>query len=244
MTIARVLLGASAYFFSGVAASGDVSTYLPVNINPSLERDIERLVVLGNIPNLTKPYSVAVVVRQLETIKNNYPKLYQRLNDGLQPYQSSAGLTHLRATLSDSDDSVAKPNAQGRTTEESIGVSVRGYWQPNGWVALSAGGELTNEQLQVSGSLISLGRSWAQLDIGYKELWLSPFNSSAQMLSAQAQTLPSISLGASAPIEFWLLGVSYAFSVAQMSRQPTLYRDVYSDNKGPLLASVVLQLHP
>lgn len=237
-----------------------VSGYLPVKTNAILEQDIERLVVLANLPSLTKPYSLAAINQGLARIQKTHPVLHKRLALKLAYYNKRVAVTHASATLSaanvegsapnksgqtlQSKQAIAKPNGRGASTQENAALSIRSHAKVTDWLMLSAGAEVSDEQQQATGSLVSLGFSWAQLDVGFKEYWLSPFNGSAQLLSTQAQTLPSVSLSNHLPITFLGMGFNYDVSLAQLSRQPVLYQGQYSDTKKPLVASVHFAWQP
>ena len=44
-----------------VAAAGGVSAYLPLNLEPEMERQIERVLILADEPILKRPFAVALV---------------------------------------------------------------------------------------------------------------------------------------------------------------------------------------
>lgn len=254
--IATKLWGCWLYFVlslsaAGVSASG-VSPYLPLGISPILENEVERLASIAGIPNLTKPYSLATIYHYMEKIRDQHPRLYSRLNASLKPYESRFSLTHLSVTARASDDHHAMPNAGGTYSDSHLNGSLRGQWQMADWFAVYLGGSFTRYEgegienvYQASGSIISMGLDWAQLDIGYKEFWLSPFQGSAQLLSTQAQTMPSISLSNNLPIEFFGARWNYQGFLAQMSRQDVQFRDgEFSDKDKPLLAGIHLSIQP
>lgn len=245
---------------SHTALAEGVSGYIPVKANPLLEQDIERLAVLANLPSLTKPYSVAAVNQGLASIKEGHPALHKRLARKLAYYNQRIALTHASATLSAASvddskrastvnalttkDSISKANSRGTSTDENAALSFRSHAKITDWLMLSVGAEVSDEQQQATGALLSVGVSWAQLDVGYKEYWLSPFQGSSQLLSTQAQAMPSVSLSNNLPIQFLGMGFNYDFSLSQLSRQPVLYAGGYSDKKPPLLASVHLAWQP
>ena len=68
------------------------------------------------------------------------------------------------------------------------------YWQPSDHFILSLGGVAYEDEAVPTGSLLSMGFDFAQLDVGWREHWLSPFSHSAMIISTEAQTLPSITL--------------------------------------------------
>jgi hypothetical protein len=234
--------------FTPYALSSGVSNYVPVNVDPIVERDIERLMVFANLTDLSKPYSVALIEQGLDKIATTQPQLHARLSRYLAHYKKPVGLTHgaiqAQYRADDNEGNIARVNARGTTLEENVSVSFRGHLGAGDWLLLNVGGQFSNEQSQASGSLLSVGTSWAQLDVGYKEYWLSPFVGAAQLLSTHAQTLPSLSLSNNLPLTFFDVGFNYEFFIAQLSKQPTAFNDTYSDSKAPMLASTHISFQP
>lgn len=231
--------------------SNGVSPYLPEKLSPLLENEVERLAVVAGIPNLTKPYSIATIFYYMDTIKDSHPDLFHRLESSLSIYEKRFAVTHAKASIGYSDESVAMPNARGNFTNELGRIGFRGQWQITDWLGFYPGAHvsgyrsLSSEQNpQPTGSLLSIGLSWAQLDIGYKDYWMSPFQGSAQLLSTHAETMPSISLSNNLPISFLGLRWNYQGFLAQMSEQPVLFEGEFSDEEGPLLAGVHVSVQP
>ena len=198
-TVAIILL----FFGCQSCLAEGVTPYVKTDGAPMLERQIKQLAVLANIPNLNKPYSALAVFDALSKIEKSHPSLYRQLRQSLSSYKKIASVTHARVKLNYSEESIPQPNGRGIYSDEAYEVSVRGQWQLGSWFAAYAGLELSQDTTQASGSLLSFGQSWAQLDIGYKDMWLSPMHHSAQLLSYNAETLPSVSLNNSLPIEFF-----------------------------------------
>ena len=234
--------------FSPYAVSSGVSNYAPVNLDPIVERDIERLMVYANLSDLTKPYSISLIEQGLGKIATQHPRLHARLSRYIANFQAKKGVTnasvsaHYRADSNEGN--IVRVNSRGTTLDESASFNFRSHIGAGDWLLLNIGGDISDEQVQASGTLLSLGASWAQLDLGYKEYWLSPFMGSAQLLSTQAQTLPSISLSNNLPLTFFDVGFNYEFFVAQLSKQLTAYNGTYSETKAPLLASTHISFQP
>ena len=228
---------------SNTLASG-IAPYLPINSSPILENEVERLAVIAGIPNLTKPYNLATIFHYMEKIKETHPRLYSRLNLSLTPYTKTFAMTHASVSGSYSDERHPIPNFRGNTSNSDAYLSIRSQWQVADWLAIYAGAEITDEHNQVSGSYLSLGVDWAQLDIGYKDLWFSPFQGSAQLISTNAQTMPSISLSNNLPYKFLGVNWNYHIFLAQMSRQLVLFEGQLSDEDKPWLAGVHMSVQP
>lgn len=229
---------------AGPNAQHGVAPYLPLNASPYIENEVERLAVIAGIPNLTKPYNLATLFHYLETLKTQRPRLYHHLNRLLKPYSRAAALTHARVELSYSDEEQLIANRRGLTTNDHINLSARVQWQARDWLGMYVAAEVNEHNQQATGSTLSLGTAWAQLDIGYKEHWYSPFQGSAQLISSHAETLPSVSLSNNLPLTFYRLKFNYEVFLAQMGRQPTLYQEAFSTRKHPYLAGVHFSIQP
>lgn len=248
----RFIAGIVFTCFSFQGQAKGVSPYLPIELSPILENEVERLATIAGIPNLTKPYSLATIYYYMEEIRENHPGLYSRLNASLKPYARRFSLTHAKVGLGVSEEMHPIPNQRGVRTDSHASASLRGQWQMADWMGVYLGvnvHEYESAQLeniyQPSGSILSFGVDWAQLDIGYKDIWLSPFQGSAQLLSTQAETMPSISLSNNLPIEFFGIRWNYQGFLAQMSRQLVQHADgEFSDDDKPLLAGVHLSFQP
>ncbi len=232
-------------------ASG-VSPYLPVKLSPILENEIERLFTLSGTPNLTKPYSLSTTLAAMEKIKLEYPLLYSRLNKYFQRYKNTHSLTHLSARLASSNENHPKANSRGLTTDTHTNVAFQAQWNAKSWLGVFVGGNVTYYQdsllehnMQPSGSMISLGSDWAQLDIGYKDIWLSPFQGTAQLLSTHAETLPSISLSNNLTLETFGIKWNYNAFIAQTSRQLVQFQPgEFSDKDKPMLSGLHVNFQP
>ena len=228
----------------GSSAQG-VSPYLPINANASLDNDVETLAVVADIPSLTKPYNLAVIFKALNKIEYSHPDLYARLSRVLMPYKKSVALTHSKTSLSfGGGQTHVIANARGNTTDNHFNFSNRFQWQAQDWLGLYVGTELTQDNKSVAGSMISVGTSWAQLDIGYKDHWYSPFQSQSMVISTNAETMPSVSLRNNLPIELFDTNFNYEFFLAQMKRQPVLFNGDYSSRRKPLLAGFHASFEP
>lgn len=226
-----------------VTANG-VAPYLPIHSSPALDNEIERLASIANIPNLTKPYNVATIYHYMEKVKSTHPTLYKRLNKALKSYEKTWGLTYKKLTVSTNNNIHTKPNNDGVDTEQHYQSIIRGQWQVTDWFAIYGGGNITKDEQQLTGSTLSIGTNWAQLDIGYKEHWFGPFNGSGQLISNNAQTMPSVSLSNNLPISIYGHNVNYELFLAQMSTQPVLFEGSFSNTKNPYLAGMHISFQP
>ena len=76
-----------------------VSPYLPLNLAPEVELQIEKLMAMtGSFP-LTKPYKAKELLNRLEEIKDYQPPMYRRLSSYLKRYTTNFGNTHRAVIL-------------------------------------------------------------------------------------------------------------------------------------------------
>lgn len=226
------------------ATASGVAPYLPIQSSPALDNEIERLASVANMPNLTKPYNIATIYHYMDEISDTHPRLYKRLSKALKSYEKTWGLTYKKLTVSANENTHAKPNNDGVDTDQNYQTIIRGQWQVADWFGIYAGGNITKDEKQLTGSTLSIGTSWAQLDIGYKEHWFGPFNGSGQLISNNAQTMPSVSLSNNLPINIYGHNVNYELFLAQMSTQPVLFEGSFSNTNNPYLAGVHVSFQP
>ncbi|MBM7072041.1 hypothetical protein JQC92_08360 [Shewanella sp. 202IG2-18] len=225
--------------------AASVSPYIPLKSDPLLENDIETLAIVANIPKVIKPYNVNVILDALPKIKHGYPELYFRLYRSLRPYKSQFAITHSTVSVFDSGDTAHPiPNARGATTDNRYLLSSRAQWQVTDWLGVYLGTELSQQHKQATGSMLSLGFNWAQLDVGYRDHWYSPFTGHSQIMSTNAKTFPSVTLSNNLPITFLDTNLNYEFFLAQTDRQPVLFNGQWSDKNKPLLAGFHFSFEP
>jgi hypothetical protein len=201
------------------AAARGVSPYLPLGMSPEMDRKIQRVLVLGGRTVMRRPFAAAVVLEALPRACERDQVLCAEVRTYLQRYMKRAGVTHARVTgaLVDGDSNSAQPNAHGVDVDDAWEAQVRAYYQPNDHLLISVGGIASEDESIPTGSMISFGNQYLQLDVGYRDHWLSPLNDSSSLISTQAPTMPSVTLSNYTPIS--KLGLSYEVFAAEMSRQ-------------------------
>jgi hypothetical protein len=201
----------------GAIAAG-VSSYLPLNLEPEMERQIERVLILADEPILKRPFAVALVEDALPQACMIDKPLCTRVKKYLQRYSRDFALTHASATGSithDRDNDVV-PNAHGMPVDSAWELSAQGYVQPTDYILLSAGAIAYDGRTVPTGSMLSLGFSWAQLDIGYRDHWLSPATDSSMLISTESPTTPSVTLSNYEPLT--RLGFQYELFWTRLSQ--------------------------
>ena len=112
----RLLFALCAMLFSTLSSAKGLSPYLPLNLAPEVELQIEKLIALSGQTPLTKPYKASELLIRLPQIKDKYPLLFNRLNAYLKRYTETSAITHRGIRVSDSDHS-------SRSLENNRGVS-------------------------------------------------------------------------------------------------------------------------
>ena len=211
-----LILALSCLLAAGAAHAGGVSAYLPLNLEPETERQIERVLILADEPILKRPFAVALVELALPKACERDQELCTKVKKYLERYSHDYAVTHASATASASHGAdVVLPNQHGLTTDDHWEISAQGYVQPSDYF-LASGGVISYQGRTVAtGSMLSFGFNWAQIDIGYRDHWFSPATDSDMMIGTEAPTMPSVTLSNYEPLT--RLGFQYEFFLAQMS---------------------------
>src|SRR5258708_33686512 len=105
-----VLFASALTIASGAAWGAGVSAYLPLNLEPEMERQIERVLILADEPILKRPFAVALVELALPKACEADRVLCTRVKRYLERYSRDYALTHASITGSvahGADDVVA-----------------------------------------------------------------------------------------------------------------------------------------
>jgi hypothetical protein len=194
-----------------------VTPYLPLNLDPEVESQIERVLILADKPVLTRPIAAATVFDALPKACEVDAELCERVRKFLSHYMQVSGVAFasIEGSASRGSDPVM-PNQHGRQEQSHYQLAGAVYAQPADHLLISLGGVAYQGGTAVAtGSMISAGFDWAQLDIGYRDHWWSPMTDSAMLISTEAPTMPSITLSNYRPLT--RLGLQYEVFVARMS---------------------------
>ncbi|MBA6223248.1 hypothetical protein H4J51_07410 [Colwellia sp. MB02u-18] len=195
-----------------------VSPYLPLKTDPLLELELEKLATITKLPILTRPYHAATIYKYLAKIKSSHPTLYQRLNAYIKRYKKTKAVTHFSAQISHSfKDDFLMANQRGLDVDDSFKISTSSFWQVNEHLILNAGGTLYNDEIIPNNSYISFGWDVLQVDIGYREHWLSPTQEGALLLSTQAKPALNVTISNPELLTDW--NIKYEMSVGVLERQ-------------------------
>ncbi|HYL71598.1 MAG TPA: capsule assembly Wzi family protein, partial [Candidatus Dormibacteraeota bacterium] len=204
--------------FSAAPRADPLSAYLPLNLEPEMERQVERVLILADEPILKRPFPVQLVKAALPDACKKDAALCSRVRRYLERYSNDRALTHASATAAvNSGAHVVLPNQHGLSSNDQWELSAQGYIQPGDYLLLSAGGIAYSGRTQATGSTVSIGASWAQLDAGYRDHWLSPMTDTGSMLfSTESPTLPSVTLSNWEPLTRF--GLQYEFVLGRLAQ--------------------------
>jgi hypothetical protein len=207
---------------SGVASAAGVSAYLPLNLEPEMERQIERVLILADEPILKRPFAVALVQLALpQACKVDRP-LCNKVSKYLERYSRDYAVTHASLTGALTHGAGVVPNQHGLPVDSDFEVSLVAFVQPSDYFLASAGAIAYSGRTVPTGSQISFGTNWAQLDVGYRDHWLSPLTDSSSLISTEAPTMPSVTLSNYEPLT--RLGFQYEMFIARMSANQISYQ--------------------
>ena len=220
-----------------------VSPYLPLNLEPEIEAQIERVLILGDKPVLTRPIPAATVLDALPKACKFDHALCEQVQRYLARYTHTSGLAHASvegASTNGGDTTLA--NRYGMANKSALAASADIYLQPSDYLLVSVGGMAYDDRTDLGGSMVSLGFSFAQLDLGYRPHWLSPMTDSSMLMSTEAPTMPSLTLSNYVPLT--RLGLQYEFFLARMSNSDhILYRGGFTSGH-PRLGGIHLAIEP
>ena len=226
-----------------VAAADGVSAYLPLNLEPEIERQIERVLILADEPILKRPFAVALVQDALPQACKADKSLCMRVKRYLERYSRDYAVTHasVAGAVSHGANSILANN-HGLPAHSKWDASVQAFIQPSDYFLASAGAIAYDGRTNPTGSMLSVGFNWLQLDIGYRDHWLSPATDSSMLLSTEAPTTPSLTVSNYEPLG--RLGFQYEFFLSELSRSNhILYQGVERSGR-PHLFGTQLSIEP
>jgi Capsule assembly protein Wzi len=226
------------------ALAGGVSAYLPLNLEPEMERQIERVLILADEPILKRPFAVELVLAALPQACKVDKPLCTKVKRYLQRYSRDYAVTHASATgaITHDNDGGVVPNSHGLPVNSSWEFSAQGFVQPNDYVLVSGGAIAYSGRTVPTGSMLSLGFNWAQIDIGYRDHWLSPATDSSMLISTESPTMPSVTLSNYEPLT--RLGFQYELGWSRLSRSDHIVYQGKESSGKPYLFSSQFSIEP
>jgi hypothetical protein len=199
------------------ALAAGVSAYLPLNLEPEMERQIERVLILADEPVLKRPIPVELVRAALPQACSIDKPLCDKVERYLRRYSRDYGLTHASITASASHGAnVIIPNDYGLPNDSHWDLSAQAFVQPSDYLLASAGVVAYQGRANPTGSELTVGFSGAQFDVGYRPHWLSPMTDSSTLISTEAPTMPGITLSNWEPLT--RIGFQYELALLKMDQ--------------------------
>ncbi len=219
------------------------TAYLPLNLEPEIERQVERVLILADEPILKRPYSVELVKAALPQACRVDQVLCRRVQRYLERYSRDYALTHASITGSLTHNGAGDviPNEYGLPENSHYDLSIAAFVQPSDYLLASAGGIAYSGRTIPTGSMLTLGTNWAQIDVGWRTHWLSPLTDTSALMSTEAPTTPSITLSNWEPLT--RLGLQYEFFLTKLSAQPITYQGVVQEGD-PRLFGTQISIEP
>ena len=229
---------------SAPALAEGVSAYLPMNLEPEIERQIERVLILADEPILKRPFAVALVEDALPQACKVDAPLCKKVRRYLERYSRDYAVTHASATgsITHGPDPGVVPNQYGLPVDSKRELSAQAYVEPNDYFLASAGAVSYAGRTVPVGSMLSFGTHWAQLDVGYRDHWWSPMTDSSTLISTEAPTMPSVTLSNYEPLT--RLGFQYEFFLAKMSSSNAIAYDGQVARGNPHLFGAEFSIEP
>lgn len=222
------------------------SPYLPLQVDPLIELELNKLATLTRLPILTKPYHASTINIYLAKIADNHPTLYKRISTYLKRYKKEAAITHASAEINYADTkNIPLANSRGQMADANYHVAFSGFWQANPYLIINGGGLYYEGGDYVrTNTFVSIGIDVLQVDIGYRERWMSPFQEGAVLLSTQAK--PPLSVTISNPALITDFNIKYEMSVAILDEQEGIRfdRDEPAVSGEPALLTMHLSAQP
>lgn len=214
------------------------SLYLPLDLPIADELAIEKLQAQSQMPQLSRPYSIKRVSDHLNKVQLSDPLLYQQIQKLLKVYEQTYNLTLATGFIHAANQhSKSLPNQRGITSGSNLELQLASYWKISEYMALNLGGILHSDIAQnasshtdfiANNSYLSLGSDYLQLDLGYRESWLSPFQLSAMLQSTNAKPVAQWVLSNPQTIGDWQFSYQLAYGKLEtmegISFNQALYR--------------------
>src|ERR1700724_226293 len=126
--------------FHAAAVARGVTPYLPLNLEPEIEAQIERVLILADKPVMRRPIAAAVVLDALPKACKVDQALCQRVGRYLARYTHTSDLTHasIEGAATHGADAIL-PDRYGLHNRSAWDASIGGYLQPSDYLLLSIG---------------------------------------------------------------------------------------------------------
>lgn len=240
-TVLVSLLGAA------LPALASPTAYLPIGMDAQLDHQLDTLFALTSGTPMAKPYRLTEVENALKKLQSQEPALVKAILAKIKPYQGRDNITRVGVKLRvDGDNAIQLANQRGVSSDEWGQAFFEGIWRPNDYTLLQVGADYRAKQNKFTNynTFVSFAGDDLQINIGYKEHWFSPFKQSAQIVSTNARTSPSVSIGMVAPAHnWWNFDFELYYSELEHVEKGILYQDELHDGT-PKLAGTFISIEP
>jgi hypothetical protein len=214
-----------------------------VNLSPEIERKIERVLLLGEQPLLTRPIAAATVLDALPRACERDAVLCADVRRYLTSLSRGAGISHASLALGvGSGADTPLPNRHGMSSQSDYEAAAAVYWQPGDHLLVTGGALAYDGDTTPTGTVASIGAEYFQVDVGYRDRWWSPFQDSAMLTSTQAATLPSVTVSNYTP--FTRARLRYEAFLAETSESANIGFGSGTTTGKPRLAGLHLSIEP
>ncbi len=210
-----------------------------------MEAQIERVLILGDQPVMRRPIAAATVLAALGKARKYDPALCARVERYLQRFTHTEGIAHASvegAVAGGRGASSVMPDRYGMDENSHWDVSGQAYAQLGDYVLVNGGVNTYEGRTDFTGSMISLGGNYLQLDFGFRPHWLSPVSDSSMLMSTEASTMPSVTLSNYEALSRF--GIHYELFAAQMSRSDRIVLGDKLISGRPRLTGLHLDVEP
>ena len=240
---AGTLVLAAFLCWPGIAAARGVSPYLPLQMSPEIERQIDQVLLYAGRPIVRRPIPAALVLDALPAACEVDEALCGRVRKYLSAYMGRYAVTHAGIEVAATEDSGRTlPNSRGMLAQDEWTASIVAHFQPSDYVLLQLGGVAYPDETMASGSVLSLGNEYLQIDLGYRDHWWSPMTDSSMLISTQAPTMPGVTLSNYMPIS--KLGFRYEVFMARMGHVENIAFEGGTTSGNPRLFGVQVSIDP
>lgn len=233
---------------ASISGQAKVSSYAPLKQSALIENAIDSVLIRAEMSVLKRPIALSHIESAYQLVCSNAVERDCRiLGRWLQSraevnYAANIELTHQTGAESSSQTA----NERGLNASSTFKASAQLSWEVSDHLIFNLGGQIHNSddnyQVTPEDSYISLGWDWAQMDIGYKAHWFSPFHDSAMIISTHAETLPTFSILNTRPLTW--LNFNYEVFVGEMSTSNRIrYQGGYTSGK-PILTGMHFGISP
>ncbi|MDC2891357.1 capsule assembly Wzi family protein [Psychrosphaera algicola] len=212
-----------------------------------LNKDIHALFIVTNTQSMQRPYAVSHVKDVLKHAKNQYPELSARVEQALTKLTTRPvgfAQLQLRQAQSTEFDTVI-PNQLAELESSNGHAMFTGSYQVSNWMSFTYGGIANNsfEDINFYETYLSVGNDNIQLDVGYKQDWLSPFQTRSMLYSNNAKTTLSVGLKNPIPFKNWW-DLQYNVFVKSLERHDNIYSEGELTSGTPYVLATQLSIQP